>query len=129
MIHNLVILIGDQVYCARCFKCRSCKKKIKNFKWSRTSQGIFCMNCRDSLMQERRRKASAKRKQREQKTAQSLPDPLSRALPAPSPEAIQGSMSNAMTLASTSRGAVAPISRFNRLPLDESIEEGPQEWL
>ena len=128
-IKDLVIFTGDQVHCATCFKCRNCKKRIKNLKWSRTSQGIFCMNCRDSLMQEHRRKASAKGNRREQKTAQSLlnpQDPLSRALPALSPEAIQGSISNAITLASTSRSAKLPISRFNALPLHQYIEEGPQ---
>lgn len=58
-IEDLAILTGDQAFCASCFRCRSCKKKIENLKYARTSQGIFCMDCHESLMQ-RRRKKSAK---------------------------------------------------------------------
>ena len=57
-------------------------------------------------MQRQRRKALAKSRQREQNTAYSLlksQDPLSRALPALSSEAILGSMPNEMILSSTSR--------------------------
>ena len=83
-------------------------------------------------MQKRRRKASAKSKQREQNAVQSLlnsQDPLSKALSAQSTGPILGSMSNAMALGSTSRGADLPTGRFIRLPFDQYIEEGPQEWL
>ena len=55
-IEDLAILTGDQAFCATCFKCRSCKKKIENLKYARTSQGIFCMECHESLMQRRRKK-------------------------------------------------------------------------
>ena len=92
-----MIFTGDQA----CFKCRNCNKKIETLKYARTSRGIFCMNCHESLMERRRRKALARSKQREQKPARSLlnpQDPLSKAFPALSPEAI----SNAMTLSSTS---------------------------
>ncbi|MCJ1271283.1 Rho-type gtpase-activating protein [Lobaria immixta] len=58
-IEDLAILTGDQAFCATCFLCRNCKKKIENLKYARTSQGIFCMECHESLMQ-RRRKKSAK---------------------------------------------------------------------
>lgn len=58
-IEDLAILTGDQAFCATCFRCRNCKKKIENLKYARTSQGIFCMECHESLMQ-RRRKKSAK---------------------------------------------------------------------
>lgn len=58
-IEDLAILTGDQAFCATCFRCRNCKKKIENLKYARTSQGIFCMDCHESLMQ-RRRKKSAK---------------------------------------------------------------------
>ena len=55
-IEDLAILPGDQAFCASCFKCRNCKKKIENLKYARTSQGIFCMECHESLMQRRRKK-------------------------------------------------------------------------
>ena len=57
-IEDLAILTGDQAFCATCFKCRNCKKKIENLKYARTSQGIFCMECHESLMQRRRKKAT-----------------------------------------------------------------------
>lgn len=57
-IEDLAILTGDQAYCATCFRCRNCKKKIENLKYARTSQGIFCMDCHESLMQRRRKKSS-----------------------------------------------------------------------
>lgn len=59
-IEDLAILTGDQVYCADCFKCRNCKKKIENLKYARTSQGIFCMHCHEALMRRRRRKRREK---------------------------------------------------------------------
>ena len=55
-IEDLAILTGDQAFCATCFKCRNCKRKIENLKYARTSQGIFCMECHESLMQRRRKK-------------------------------------------------------------------------
>lgn len=63
-IEDLAILTGDQAFCAQCFRCRNCKKKIENLRYARTSQGIFCMDCHESLMQRRRKKkatAAAKR--------------------------------------------------------------------
>lgn len=50
-------MTGDQAFCANCFRCRNCKKKIENLKYARTSQGIFCMDCHESLMQRRRKKS------------------------------------------------------------------------
>ena len=105
-IEDGVILTEDQAFCVTCFKCRKCKIKIENVKYARTSQGRFCMNCHESLRQRKRlrRRPLAERKQREwweHKTAQSPlnpQDPLSRVLPARSPEAI----SNPMTLPSIS---------------------------
>lgn len=63
-IEDLAILTGDQAFCAQCFRCRNCKRKIENLRYARTSQGIFCMDCHESLMQRRRKKkanAAAKR--------------------------------------------------------------------
>ena len=57
-IEDLAILTGDQAYCAGCFRCRSCKKKIENLRYARTTQGMFCMGCHDALMARRRKKSS-----------------------------------------------------------------------
>ncbi|KAH7385575.1 hypothetical protein DE146DRAFT_212760 [Phaeosphaeria sp. MPI-PUGE-AT-0046c] len=59
-IEDLAILTGDQAFCANCFRCRNCKKKIENLRYARTSQGIFCMTCHESLMARRRKKSSRK---------------------------------------------------------------------
>ncbi|KAK5676380.1 Rho-type gtpase-activating protein [Elasticomyces elasticus] len=56
-IEDLAILTGDQAFCASCFRCRNCKRKIENLRYARTSQGIFCMSCHESLMARRRKKA------------------------------------------------------------------------
>ncbi|KAJ4354146.1 Rho-type gtpase-activating protein [Didymosphaeria variabile] len=55
-IEDLAILTGDQAFCANCFRCRNCKRKIENLRYARTSQGIFCMSCHESLMARRRKK-------------------------------------------------------------------------
>ena len=55
-IEDLAILTGDQAFCASCFRCRNCKKKIENLRYARTSQGIFCMECHEGLMARRRKK-------------------------------------------------------------------------
>ena len=54
-IEDLAILTEDQAFCATCFKCRNCKRKIKNLKYGRTSQGILCIPCHER----RRMKASS----------------------------------------------------------------------
>ncbi|KAF2870854.1 hypothetical protein BDV95DRAFT_495996 [Massariosphaeria phaeospora] len=56
-IEDLAILTGDQAFCANCFRCRNCKRKIENLRYARTSQGIFCMACHESLMARRRKKS------------------------------------------------------------------------
>ncbi|KAL1969361.1 hypothetical protein VTN77DRAFT_9554 [Rasamsonia byssochlamydoides] len=61
-IEDLAILTGDQAFCASCFKCRNCKRRIENLRYARTSQGIFCMDCHESLMQRRRKKKAAAKK-------------------------------------------------------------------
>ncbi len=77
-IEDLAILTGDQAFCAACFRCRNCKRKIENLRYARTSQGIFCMSCHESLMARRRKKskaaaAQAKAKENEAQIEKSLP--------------------------------------------------------
>ena len=89
-IEDLAILTGDQAFCANCFKCRNCKKKIENLKYARTSQGIFCMECHESLMQ-RRRKKSQKNSTNRHKHLQQPPNStmlLDKSLPSLPPSAV-----------------------------------------
>ncbi|KAJ4300288.1 Rho-type gtpase-activating protein [Collariella sp. IMI 366227] len=86
-IEDLAILTGDQAFCATCFRCRNCKRKIENLRYARTSHGIFCMNCHESVMARRRKKskAAAQAKQREKDTSPMVVD---KSLPALPPNAI-----------------------------------------
>ncbi|KKZ65298.1 hypothetical protein EMCG_08814 [[Emmonsia] crescens] len=63
-IEDLAILTGDQAFCANCFKCRNCKRKIENLRYARTSQGIFCMDCHESLMARRRKRTARGQRQK-----------------------------------------------------------------
>ncbi|PGH11106.1 hypothetical protein AJ79_05051 [Helicocarpus griseus UAMH5409] len=63
-IEDLAILTGDQAFCANCFKCRNCKRKIENLRYARTSQGIFCMDCHESLMARRRKRSARGQRQK-----------------------------------------------------------------
>ncbi|PWW73157.1 RhoGAP-domain-containing protein [Tuber magnatum] len=60
-IEDLAILTGDQAFCAGCFRCRNCKRKIENLKYARTSQGIFCMSCHETLMARRRKRGKVQK--------------------------------------------------------------------
>lgn len=86
-IEDLAILTGDQAFCATCFRCRNCKRKIENLRYARTSQGIFCMSCHESLMARRRKKskAAAQAKAREKEGSPMIKD---KSLPALPPNAI-----------------------------------------
>ncbi|WYZ46388.1 hypothetical protein EsH8_IX_000613 [Colletotrichum jinshuiense] len=86
-IEDLAILTGDQAFCATCFRCRNCKRKIENLRYARTSQGIFCMSCHESLMARRRKKskAAAQAKSREKDGSPMITD---KSLPALPPNAI-----------------------------------------
>ena len=41
----LVYLTEDLAFCAICFSCRHCKKKIENWGFVRTAKAISCMEC------------------------------------------------------------------------------------
>lgn len=86
-IEDLAILTGDQAFCATCFRCRNCKRKIENLRYARTQHGIFCMNCHESLMARRRKKskAAAQAKAREKESSPMITD---KSLPALPPNAI-----------------------------------------
>ncbi|KAL7628090.1 Rho-type gtpase-activating protein [Parahypoxylon ruwenzoriense] len=86
-IEDLAILTGDQAFCATCFRCRNCKRKIENLRYARTSQGIFCMSCHESLMARRKKKskAAAQAKAREKEGSPMIVD---KSLPALPPNAI-----------------------------------------
>jgi Rho-type GTPase-activating protein 1/2 len=86
-IEDLAILTGDQAFCATCFRCRNCKRKIENLRYARTSHGIFCMSCHESVMARRRKKskAAAQAKAREKDGSPMITD---KSLPALPPNAI-----------------------------------------
>ncbi|KAK1985778.1 RhoGAP domain-containing protein [Colletotrichum cereale] len=86
-IEDLAILTGDQAFCATCFRCRNCKRKIENLRYARTSQGIFCMSCHESLMARRRKKskAAAQAKSKEKDVSPMITD---KSLPALPPNAV-----------------------------------------
>ncbi|KAH8659137.1 hypothetical protein BGZ60DRAFT_531053 [Tricladium varicosporioides] len=96
-IEDLAILTGDQAFCATCFRCRNCKRKIENLRYARTSQGIFCMSCHESLMARRRKKSRAAANAKLKKDEQS-PMLVDKSLPALPPNAIlQSTFSDQMT--------------------------------
>ncbi|GFP53402.1 hypothetical protein ACSS6W_000929 [Trichoderma asperelloides] len=82
-IEDLAILTGDQAFCSTCFRCRNCKRKIENLRYARTSQGIFCMDCYETLMARRRKKskAAAAAKAREKEQPPVVPEKSLPALP------------------------------------------------
>ncbi|KAK5118785.1 hypothetical protein LTR85_007991 [Meristemomyces frigidus] len=88
-IEDLAILTGDQAFCAACFRCRNCKRKIENLRYARTSQGIFCMSCHESLMARRRKKA--KTGPRQAQGGASGAGPAEKALPSLPPGAASSS--------------------------------------
>ena len=102
--------IEDQAYCATCFKCRSCKKQIENLKYARTSKGILCIECHESVMQ-RRRKRSQKNGSNRHKLLSPRMILLDKCLPSLPPEAVNQS-------------AVLPD---NQSPPSESYSETPTE--
>jgi LIM domain len=87
-IEDLAILTGDQAYCAGCFRCRNCKKKIENLRYARTSQGMFCMDCHDALMARRRKKST---KSHRAKSGQNNAMLLDKSLPSLPPAAVSQS--------------------------------------
>ncbi|KAH8716778.1 hypothetical protein GQ44DRAFT_624875 [Phaeosphaeriaceae sp. PMI808] len=84
-IEDLAILAGDDAFCVECFKCRNCKRKIENYRYARTSQGLFCMDCHESLMARRRKKTREQIDSRAEQSPPSLPD----SIPMTSPQSLQ----------------------------------------
>ncbi|KAI9684388.1 MAG: Rho-type gtpase-activating protein [Trizodia sp. TS-e1964] len=86
-IEDLAILTGDQAFCASCFRCRNCKRKIENLRYARTSQGIFCMNCHETLMARRRKKSRMAAQQQRTGSNTQSPAIFDKSLPALPPNA------------------------------------------
>ncbi|KKA27582.1 hypothetical protein TD95_001461 [Thielaviopsis punctulata] len=81
-IEDLAILTGDQAFCATCFRCRNCKRKIENLRYARTSTGIFCMSCHESLTARRKKRAKAQAAKSREKEIASSPMITEKSLPA-----------------------------------------------
>ncbi|RMZ88124.1 hypothetical protein DV736_g4642, partial [Chaetothyriales sp. CBS 134916] len=118
-IEDLAILTGDQAFCASCFKCRNCKRKIENLRYARTSQGIFCMDCHEALMARRRKKTGRGTTGSRSKTvaaaASNMLDKSLPAIPAPEPRPAENEAPSALASPYTHLGsnhgysAAAPI--------------------
>lgn len=119
-IEDLAILTGDQAFCASCFRCRNCKKKIENLKYARTSQGIFCMECHNSLMKRRRKKTERNGSGRHKHSLQQQPSSntllLQKSLPSLPP--------NAGARESTTQNVFSPDSES---PPSDGYSETPTE--
>ncbi|PFH58177.1 hypothetical protein XA68_14047 [Ophiocordyceps unilateralis] len=87
-IEDLAILTGDQAFCATCFRCRNCKRKIENLRYARTSQGIFCMGCHETLMARRRKKTKAAAAAAKSREKDLSPMGVEKSLPALPPSAL-----------------------------------------
>lgn len=61
-------MTGDDSYHAACFTCRSCKNRIDELVFAKTSQGFYCMKCHNERVA-RSRRHMAKHKQRERERA------------------------------------------------------------
>ena len=55
-LEAVTIAAGDVALCGDCFRCRHCQAKIRDLNYVRTSQGVFCVICKRSLMARRRTK-------------------------------------------------------------------------
>ncbi|KAF3937454.1 hypothetical protein ABW19_dt0209510 [Dactylella cylindrospora] len=123
-IEDLAILTGDQAFCAGCFRCRNCKRKIENLRYARTSQGIFCMSCHESLMARRRKKTRA---QPSSKTGSSASLTLNKALPMPPPmDDDDDESSGAATTTTASKPArLGPPQRPPRPEVSRAGSGGP----
>ncbi|KAI6244727.1 putative Rho-type GTPase-activating protein 4 [Erysiphe necator] len=116
-IEDLAILTGDQAFCASCFRCRNCKRKIENLRYARTSQGIFCMSCHESLMA-RRKKKSKNASNNKIKKDEQLSVHVDKLLPALPPNAsIQG-------VSSTDRKASEQLDYENYTELSPRPRQG-----
>ncbi|KAG5304953.1 chimerin [Histoplasma capsulatum G186AR] len=113
-IEDLAILTGDQAFCANCFKCRNCKRKIENLRYARTSQGIFCMDCHESLMA-RRRKRSARAQRQKVPNVQ-----LDKSLPSLPPTIAPNSGLAELDTPSTDPSSDAPVELPSSHPRSES---------
>lgn len=88
-------MTGDESYHAHCFTCRTCKKRIEELVFAKTTQGIYCMACHNERVAKSRRHAEARRqraakKEREREDLQRREEETVRqqaASPLPSPVA------------------------------------------
>ncbi|WVR00219.1 hypothetical protein IAU59_007361 [Kwoniella sp. CBS 9459] len=61
------IMTGDESYHAHCFTCRTCKRRIEELVFAKTSQGIYCMSCHNERVARSRRHAEHKRQKQARK--------------------------------------------------------------
>ncbi|THC87530.1 hypothetical protein EYZ11_013025 [Aspergillus tanneri] len=119
---------------AACFRCRNCKKKIENLRYARTSQGIFCMDCHESLMQRRRKRNRAAPPTKKQapnvkldKSLPSLPPEEAESLSHSTDDPLVDAYAGATTEVASRRAGSAPDAGRTR-PLS-TIRDNNQENL
>jgi Rho-type GTPase-activating protein 1/2 len=123
-IEDLAILTGDQAFCASCFRCRNCKRKIENLRYARTSQGIFCMSCHESLMARRRKKAKGAPRPQAPSNNSSGPAPgVEKALPSLPPGAVPPAAFSPEAESSPS-DAYSEAFNSNRSPRQQQLRPG-----
>ncbi len=54
-IDDKAILTGDEAYCEPCFRFQKCLKTMSDLTYVRTSYGIYCLECHESYIKQRRR--------------------------------------------------------------------------
>lgn len=141
-IEDLAILTGDYAFCSSCFCCRNCKKKIEDLQYARTSQGIFCMSCHETLLARKKKtNASASSKQQNQSNSPPVSRSISydgnqpllkrasssfkdKSLPSLPPGDLDPSDSTA-TSTSIPRGSSPPNRPTRQPPFDPSLTRNP----
>ena len=58
-------MTGDDSFHAECFTCRSCKERIIELVFAKTSQGFYCMKCHNERVARSRRHLAKKQRERE----------------------------------------------------------------
>ncbi|TGZ77253.1 RhoGAP-domain-containing protein [Ascodesmis nigricans] len=132
-IEDLAILTGDQAFCAGCFRCRNCKRKIENLKYARTSQGIFCMSCHETLMARRKKRqrpagTTSRTPQAGNSTAPSPMLALDKSLPSLPPELAASQDHGSQANASRQRPENYRTNTSGSLPRNDQLSPSHQSY-
>lgn len=62
-------MTGDDSYHAACFRCRSCRNRIDELVFAKTSQGFYCMKCHNARVARSREHVAKRQKQQAKKAS------------------------------------------------------------